>query len=116
MATSSSATTDEDSITLRSVLDDRQSQAFASGGLADIQLNHASIHLKIAEMNRGLIAYEALCKLLLTVGSARAISKLLEAIDEARRLGLISKQEEKYLRYFNKQANKAKHTIARLPF
>ena len=67
-------------------------------------------------MNRGLIAYEALCKLLLTVGSAKTISTLLEAIDEARRLGLISKQEEKYLRYFNKQANTAKHTIASLPF
>ena len=114
MASSSNETTDEANITLRNVLDNRQSRAF--GCLADIPLNHTSIHHKIAEMNRGLIAYEALCKLLLTVGSARPISKLLEAIDEARRLGLISKQEEKYLRYFNKQANKAKHTIARLPF
>ena len=79
------------------------------GTLADFAVDAPGIDKRIAEIHRALVAHDALCAYLVTVGVPMPIDKLRVAIDKAWDLGLISWQEVKWLRYFNFKANEAKH-------
>ena len=79
------------------------------GNLAHFAVDAPGIDKRIAEIHRALVAHDALCAYLVTVGVPKPIDKLRVAIDEAWDLGLISWQEVKWLRYFNFKANEAKH-------
>ena len=97
--------------TLRDLLaDDRQNRAFAEMGAADILVNLDAVHLKINAMHRALVAHEALNHLLTCVGQTPC-QTLSEAIAQARASRVITRGEERWLKYFNVEANKAKHNF-----
>ena len=88
----------------------------ALGGVADVELQVAEIHHRLAAMHRGLVAHDALNKMLQVEGLS-ACDKLLDAIATARTHRIITGAEARWLRHFNKAANEAKHhCMAALPF
>jgi len=101
-------------ITLRVLLEGKQQNDAFTGALADLEVDHSSVHWRIADMNRALVAHDALCMLLAKVDVPMPINKLIDAIAKAKELDLITRTEEKWLRYFNWSANQAKHNG--LPF
>lgn len=97
--------------TLRVLLGDaRQNRAFVPDGATDILVDVDAVHLKINAIHRALVAHEALNHLLTCVGQTPC-STLSEAILQARAHLVITEREERWLRYFNVEANKAKHNF-----
>ena len=97
--------------TLRVLLGDRrQDRALVPDGAADILVDVDAVHLKINAIHRALVAHEALNHLLTCVGQT-ACSTLSEAILQARAHLVITERRELWLRYFNVEANKAKHNF-----
>ena len=94
--------------TLRQCLEERPSRAF-TGRIADISVNEDSIHLRLTQIRRALVAHDALCKELANVGYPMPFNSFITAIEKATSLGLITITEEGWLRFFNKEANDAKH-------
>ena len=82
-----------------------------------MQVDAYEIDLRLAAMQRALVAHDALTRILSQVDmpSNELPSTLLDAITIAERLELINKQETKWLKFINQQANRAKHDRA-LPF
>ena len=104
--------------TLRTLLDERANAAFVEGGIADtVVTSESNIHFRIAAMHRALVAHDALVSMISLTGAGEGPwqSTLLNAIEKALEGGLISPRESKYLKYFNTEANRAKHDRA-LPF
>ena len=94
---------------LRMLLGDgRQSSAFVSGGAADVQVDAQGVHQKLNAIHRALVAHDAINQMLALEG-IQPCPKLLEAIEKARSLEVITSREERLLKYFNQEANKAKH-------
>ena len=89
--------------------DQRQSNAFPPGGIADIEIDHGSIHVRLTEIQRALVAHDALCTRLEMVGVQMPVPMLWSAIEKASDLGLICRGEERYLKFYNSQANASKH-------
>ena len=102
---------------LRALLEPgRQNAAFMKNGVADVELPVADIHHRLAAMHRGLVAHDALNQLL-EVSGCPACDKLLDAIASAHTQRIITDVEARWLRYFNKVANDAKHhCMTALPF
>ena len=97
--------------TLRSLLGDRrQDNAFVADGAADILVDVNVVHVKISAIHRALVAHEALNHLLTCVGQT-SCQTLSEAIAQARASRVITPREERWLKYFNVEANKAKHNF-----
>jgi hypothetical protein len=94
--------------TLRQCLEEAQSRPF-TGRVADISVNEDSIHLRLTQIRRALVAHDALCKELANVDHPMPVNSFITAIEKASSLGLITISEEGWLRFFNKQANDAKH-------
>ena len=82
-----------------------------------MQVDAYEIDLRLAAMQRALVAHDALTRSLSQVDmpSNMLPSMLLDAITTAKRLGLIDHQETKWLKFINQEANKAKHNRA-VPF
>ena len=97
--------------TLRVLLGDRrQDNAFVADGAADILVDVNVVHVKISAIHRALVAHEALNHLLTCVGQTPC-QTLSEAIAQARASRVITRGEERWLKYFNVEANKAKHNF-----
>ena len=90
--------------------DDRQNKAFVNDGAADILVDVNAVHLKLNAIHRALVAHEALNHLLTCVGQTPC-STLSEAIIQGRTHQAINQREERWLKYFNVEANKAKHNF-----
>ena len=88
----------------------RQNRAFVPDGAADILVDVNAVHLKLNAIHRALVAHEALNHLLTCVGQTPC-STLSEAILQGRAHQVINEREERWLRYFNVEANKAKHNF-----
>jgi hypothetical protein len=101
-------------MTLRALLDARQNSAFAEGGVADIEVPMAEVDRRLAAMQRGLVAHDALKQRLQQVGVTPP-DKLADAAWKAHELGLVGERERRNLLFFNREANRAKHDHA-LPF
>ena len=104
-------------MTLRSLLEDRASNAFRTDGVADTQVDVYEIDLRLAAMQRALVAHDALTRVLcqVDVPVGELPGKLLDAIAKAEGLSVISSKEVKQLKWINREANKAKHDRP-LPF
>ena len=106
-------------ICLRTLLDGRQENAFSTDGIGDVCAMLKGIHSRLHAVRLGIVAHEALALALFRVGtdinpdfvrSHHAGSDYLHTmIDLARRYSIISKEEERELRIFNKEANRARH-------
>ncbi len=109
-------------ICLRTLLDGRQENAFSTDGIGDVCVMLKGIHSRLHAVRLGIVAHEALALALLRVGtdindinpdfvrSHHAGSDYLHTmINLARRYSIISKEEERELRIFNKEANRARH-------
>ena len=101
--------------TLRSLLEDRASDAFLADGVADVPVDASEIDVRLALMHRALVAHDALNRSLLHVGATDMPDKLVDSIAQAESFGLINVREVRWLKFINKQANEAKHGKA-LPF
>ena len=105
---------------LRSLLEpgSREDRAFkAEGpdgtlGTADVPVDMESVHVKLAHMHRGLVAHDALNQKIVD-GGGQPCHKLLGAIERALDMNKISQPEARWLRHFNREANKAKHDFFR---
>ena len=97
-----------ENMALRALLDGRASRAFPLGGVADVAIDFDRVHERLADMHRALVAHDALLVLLVRVGSPTP-SSLLDAILFAEDLQLISRTEARWLKYYNRAANRAKH-------
>jgi hypothetical protein len=110
---------------LRLYLDERQNEAFAGGGVADVLVTSPNgIHARLTALHRVLILHDALVQLIIVAtvdyDSASATrggfeSKLLAATERALELRLITEREARYCRFFNAEANRAKQD-QNLPF
>ena len=97
--------------TLRVLLGDtRQDRAFVPLGAADILVDVDDVHLKINAIHRALVAHVALNHLLTCVAQTPCRT-LSEAIAQARASLVIAAGEERGLKHFNVEANKAKHNF-----
>ena len=106
-------------ICLRTLLDGRQENAFSTDGIGDVCVMLNGIHSRLHAVRLGIVAHEALALALLResttshpdfVRSHHAGSDYLHTmINLARRYSIISKEEERELRIFNKEANRARH-------
>ena len=95
--------------TLRVLLGDRrQDRAFVPDGAADILVDAAPVHYKINAIHRALVAHSALNHCLTTIDH-RPCGTLSEAIAQARTYQIITAAEQRWLKHFNAEANKAKH-------
>ena len=106
------------SVTLRTLLDGRANGVFVAGGVADTVISpNSSIDERLAKMQRALVAHDALVAMLSLTGADPGVwqSSLVSAIDKAVTDGLVTFHEGRYLRYFNSEANAAKHDRM-LPF
>ena len=104
--------------TLRDCLDDdRQKAAFDNEPVANVPVSCQSLDHRLAAMQRGIIAHQALLELLTQVGVAeeKLPRTLRDAISEAAKLSIIGRNAKRWLLNFNDQANRAKHD-ANLPF
>ena len=104
--------------TLRDCLDDdRQKAAFENEPVADVAVSCQSIDHRLAAMQRGIIAHQALLQLLRQVGvpEHELPATLRDAISEAVKLNIIGRNAKRWLLSFNDHANRAKHD-ANLPF
>ena len=104
--------------TLRTLLDDRANGVFVAGGVADTMVSaNSGIDERLAKMQRALVAHDALVAMLSLTGADPGVwqSSLVSAIDKAVNDGLVTFREGRYLRYFNSEANAAKHDRM-LPF
>ena len=102
---------------LRSLLENNASSVFQADGVADIVVDTYEIDLRLAAMHRALVAHDALTRMLsrVDVPESELPTKLWDAIQHAERLGLINRQEVRWLKDFNYRANRAKHD-RNLPF
>ena len=97
--------------TLRGLLGEpRADRAFVADGAADILVDVDVVHLKINAIHRALVAHEALNHLLTCVAQTPCRT-LSEAIAQTRASLVITAREERWLKYFNVEANKAKHNF-----
>ncbi len=96
-------------MTLRALLDSRQTAAFAADGVADIEVPMVEVDKRLAAMQRGLVAHDAVKRRLQEVGVTTPPEKLAEAIAKAHELGLVGGRERRHLLFFNREANRAKH-------
>ena len=95
--------------TLRVLLgDQRGGTAFVADGAADVLVDVAHVHYKINAIRRALVAHSAL-NYCLTCMSHRPRGTLSEAIAQARTYEIITATEQRWLKHFNAEANKAKH-------
>ena len=109
-------------ICLRTLLDGRQENAFSTDGIGDVCVMLKGIHSRLHAVRLGIVAHEALALALRRVGtdinpdfvrSHHAGSDYLHTmINLARRYSIISKEEERELRIFNKEANRARHDFS----
>ena len=104
----------ESTITLRCFLEKGESDKFDKHGIADIPVNEFKMDKRLAAMQRALVAHDALTIQLKKV-DAEAPTTLKDAIAKASELDLIVPEEVRYLKFFNKEANSAKHDLT-LPF
>ena len=108
---------------LRLYLDERQNEAFADGGIADVLVTSPNgIHARLTALHRALILHDALVQLIKvatvdydSTERGEFESRLLAAIERALELRLITEREARYCRFFNAEANRAKHD-QNLPF
>ena len=104
--------------TLRTLLDHPVDEVFVKGGVADTLVSAKSgIDERLAKMQRALVAHDALVAMLSLTGADPGAwqSSRVSAIDKAVKDGLVTLREDRYLRYFNSEANAAKHDRM-LPF
>ena len=100
-----------ETITLRSLFGDtRQDKACVADGAADILVDVNAVHMKISAIHRALVAHEALNHLL-TCMDQSPCGKFSEAIAQTRATLAITAKEERWLKYFNVEANNAKHNF-----
>ena len=95
-------------MSLRALLDERAQKAMESGGVADTIIDSCEINLRLASMQRALVAHQALSRLLSISGTDGVPDSLRECIALAVREKLINDKEERWLKHFNDEANKAK--------
>jgi len=103
---------------LRLYLDERQNDAFADGGIADVLVTSPNgIHARLTAMHRALISHDALVQLIKVASTEGGgfENRLLIAFHRALELRLITEREARYCRFFNAEANRAKHD-QNLPF
>ena len=100
-------------VSLRALMEQRPCKNFVDGGVADIQVPALEIDRRLAAIQRGLVAHDALSQLLKTVGDEPP-DTMVDAINAAYDENLINNTERKWLRYYNNEANQAKHN--RMPF
>ena len=107
------------SITLRALFDDRANQAFPQGGVADVAVDTYEIDFRLAEIQRALVAHDAINRQLSMMGVTDLPDKFLVATEQAHALGVITEREKRWLTSMNTEANKAKHgeklSFTRLP-
>jgi hypothetical protein len=87
-------------------------------GVADTMISpNSSIDERLAKMQRALVAHDALVAMLSLTGADPGVwqSSLVSAIGKAVNDGLVTFHGGRYLRYFNSEANAAKHDRM-LPF
>ena len=114
-ASTTAAASTTSSLTLRSLLEHKASEAFAPHGVADIPIDTYEIDFRLAAMQRALVAHDAINRLLSQVEVVDLPDKLLDSIVRAEALGLFDPREVRWLKHINMEANKAKHSRA-LPF
>ena len=75
------------------------------------------IHARLTAMHRALILHDALVQMIKAVGVEGGAfeNKLVSAIQRALDLNLITEREARHCRFFNVEANRAKHD-QNLPF
>ena len=108
---------------LRLYPDERQNDAFADGGIADVLVTSPNgIHARLTALHRALILHDALVQLIKvatvdynSTEGGEFENRLLIAIQRALELRLITEREARYCRFFNAEANRAKHN-QNLPF
>lgn len=108
---------------LRLYLDERQNAAFAKGGIADVLVSSSNgIHERLTALHRALILHDALVQLIRVATENDGNDekkdyehKLVAAIQRALELRLITEKEARHCRFFNAEANRAKHDQG-LPF
>lgn len=94
-------------VTLRDFLDEKSAPRF--GNLADLQVSEYSIHFRLTQIHRALVAHAVLCKRLASLGVQMPINSFIEAINLAFHLEVIDVHQSRWLRHFNNEANRAKH-------
>ena len=95
-------------ISLRALMEGRASGSFVAGGIADVEVPALQTDRRLAAIQRGLVAHDALSQLLRQVG-APPPDKLWDGISAAYDQKLITKKERNWLRFYNNEANRAKH-------
>ena len=103
---------------LRLYLDERQNEAFADGGIADVLVTSPNgIHARLTALHRALILHDALVQLIKVASTegGEFENSLIIAIHRALELRLITEREARHCRFFNAEANRAKH-YQNLPF
>lgn len=102
----------QQTISLRTLLSQEQDKAFPQHGIADVPVAAYEIDLRLAAMQRALVAHDALNRALSQVlgADAELPDKLLTSISVAESHGIIGAREAGWLKHFNKAANKAKHS------
>ena len=104
-------------LTLRTLLEEKDSEDFRPGGVADVPVDAFEVDHRLAAMQQALVAHDAMIRMLSQVDMpARDLpNRLVDAIAKAEELELIHRKEVKCLKRINSMANKAKHNPA-LPF
>ena len=86
----------------------RADNAFVEDGATNVLVDAAPVHYKINAIHRALVAHSALNHCL-TCMDHRPCGTLSEAIAQARTYEIITAAEQRWLKHFNAEANKAKH-------
>ena len=103
---------DGPTICLRELLDSNVASRFQAGGIADAPVKRAQLDLRLAAIQRGLVAHSALCQALRMLDpTAQPPRCLTEAIDRALVNEVIQPREVRWLKHINATANEAKHVF-----
>jgi hypothetical protein len=102
-------------MTLRPLLELDASAAFhPPESVADVKVEEREMSLRLAKMQRAIVAHAALCKALANFGVSRPEmpGRLKDAIAKAKGLHILTDTQARWLLFFNSQANEAKHELA----
>ena len=103
---------DGSTICLRELLDSDVGSRFQAGGIVDAPVHRAELDLRLAAIQRGLVAHAALCQALRMLDpTAQPPRSLAEAIDRALVDKVIHRDEVGWLKHINATANEAKHVF-----
>ena len=103
---------DGSTICLRELLDSNVAMRFKAGAIVDAPVPRAQLDLRLAAIQRGLVAHSALCQALRMLDpTAQPPRSLTEAIERALKNEVIDKGEVGWLKHINATANEAKHVF-----